>query len=250
MSVWDALKILPSSKPVLSQYPVPVESFGQSHGFTVYRTQLKLKSRSSILHIPGVRDRATIFLNQEKQGVIDRNGVGSIDINFNENDTLDILVENQGHINFMLLNDLKGIIQNVTLHRVILTNWTIFPLGLDPDDVTTILNTSEVLDSPLDPSGPASFYVGTIPAMPDGEPPLDTFLRLRNWFKGQAFVNTFNLGRYWPARGPQQTLYVPANAFNRNSNLKNTILLFETDEAQCFIPDGCYVEFIANPVLG
>jgi hypothetical protein len=64
MSVWDAVKILPSSKPILSQYPVAMESFGQSHGFAVYRTQLKLKSRSSILHIPGVRDRATIFLNQ------------------------------------------------------------------------------------------------------------------------------------------------------------------------------------------
>ncbi len=64
MSFWDVLKILPSSKPILSQYPVTAESFGQSQGFTVYRTQLKLKSSSSILQIPGVRDRATIFLNQ------------------------------------------------------------------------------------------------------------------------------------------------------------------------------------------
>ena len=83
----------------------------------------------------------------------------------------------------MLLNDPKGIIQNVTLHGVTLTNWTIFPLSLDPDDITTILDTLEVQDSTLDPSGPASFYVGTIPAMPNGKPPLDTFLHLKNWFK-------------------------------------------------------------------
>ena len=37
----------------------------------------------------------------------------------------------------------------------------------------------------------------------------DTFLRLDGWTKGVAFVNGFNLGRYWD-RGPQQTLYVPA----------------------------------------
>lgn len=118
-----------------------------------------------------------------KQGVIDRNGVGSIGIDYQENDTLDILVENQGHTNFMLLNDPKGIIQNVTLHGVTLANWTIFPLSLDPDDIAVILNTTTVLDSNSDPSGSASFYVGSIPAMPDGKPPLDTFLYLKNWSK-------------------------------------------------------------------
>ena len=31
----------------------------------------------------------------------------------------------------------------------------------------------------------------------------DTFLRLNGWTKGVAFVNGFNLGRYWPSMGPQ-----------------------------------------------
>ncbi|CAB4021117.1 beta-galactosidase-like [Paramuricea clavata] len=150
----------------------------------------------------------------------------------------------------MLLNDPKGIIQNVTLHGVILTNWTIFPLSLDPDDVAMILNISNVLGTPSDPSEPVSFYVGSIPAMPDGKPPLDTFLYLKNWSKGQAFVNRFNVGRYWPARGPQQTLYVPANSLNGNPDFNNTILLFEIDAAPCFISEYCYVEFIKNPMLG
>ena len=118
-----------------------------------------------------------------KHGVIDRNGVGSIGIDYQENDILDILVENQGHTNFLLLNDPKGIIQNVTLHGIILANWTIFPLSFDPDDIAMILNISTVPDSPSDPFGPASFYVGNIPAMPDGKPPLDTFLYLKNWSK-------------------------------------------------------------------
>ena len=31
----------------------------------------------------------------------------------------------------------------------------------------------------------------------------DTFLRLDGWTKGVAFLNGFNLGRYWPVMGPQ-----------------------------------------------
>ncbi|XP_028397866.1 beta-galactosidase-like [Dendronephthya gigantea] len=250
LSVWDVLKVLPSCKPIISEYPVTAEQISQVHGFTIYRTQLRQKSGSSLLNIPGVRDRATIFLNQEKQGVLDRNGLGSIGIEFKENDILDILVENQGHINFMLLNDPKGVIQNVTLHDAVLTNWTIFPLSLDPDDVAIILNKSDQVGSPSGPSEPASFYVGDIPAMPDGKAPLDTFLYLKNWSKGQAFVNTFNLGRYWPAKGPQQTLYVPSSALNGNPDFINKIILFEIDEAPCFNSEYCYVEFIKNPILG
>ena len=124
-----------------------------------------------------------VWYLQEKQGVIDRNGLGSFGIEFEENDILDILVENQGHINFLLLNDPKGIIQNVTLRDVVLTNWTIFPLSLDSDDVAIIVNQSYNIGSPSSPSGPASFYVGDIPAMPEGGAPLDTFLYLKNWAK-------------------------------------------------------------------
>ena len=84
----------------------------------------------------------------------------------------------------MLLNDPKGIIQNITLHGVVLTNWTIFSLSLDPDDVAMILNdTTDVLSNPSDAYGAASFYVGNIPTMPEGKPPLDTFLYVKNWSK-------------------------------------------------------------------
>lgn len=31
----------------------------------------------------------------------------------------------------------------------------------------------------------------------------DTFLRLDGWSKGVAFINGFNIGRYWPIMGPQ-----------------------------------------------
>lgn len=37
----------------------------------------------------------------------------------------------------------------------------------------------------------------------------DTFFNPIGWSKGQVFINGYNVGRYWPAIGPQVTLYVP-----------------------------------------
>ena len=37
---------------------------------------------------------------------------------------------------------------------------------------------------------------------------LDSFLKLPGWRKGLAWVNGFNLGRYWPAAGPQVTTII------------------------------------------
>ena len=37
----------------------------------------------------------------------------------------------------------------------------------------------------------------------DGKTANDTFLQLDGWTKGVAFINDFNLGRYWPVMGPQ-----------------------------------------------
>ncbi|GAV91624.1 hypothetical protein CFOL_v3_35016 [Cephalotus follicularis] len=38
----------------------------------------------------------------------------------------------------------------------------------------------------------------------------DTYLSFHGWGKGIAFVNEFNIGRYWPSFGPQCNLYIPA----------------------------------------
>ena len=52
--------------------------------------------------------------------------------------------------------------------------------------------------------GSASFWYGEldIHCINQGSPN-DTFLKLDGWTKGVAFVNEFNLGRYWPVMGPQ-----------------------------------------------
>jgi len=53
--------------------------------------------------------------------------------------------------------------------------------------------------------------------------PRDTFLSLPGWTKGVAWVNGFNLGRYWKV-GPQQSLYVPATVLKPG---RNELIVFE-----------------------
>ena len=50
--------------------------------------------------------------------------------------------------------------------------------------------------------------------------------------QGQVLVNAFNLGRYWPVRGPQVTLYVPAPVLLPYPQ-SNTIIIMELDNAPC-----------------
>ncbi len=63
--------------------------------------------------------------------------------------------------------------------------------------------TSTLLDDLHRTGGQSAFWWGEFRLPCDAEEPADTFLRLDGWKKGVAFVNGFNLGRYWPGVGPQ-----------------------------------------------
>ena len=59
--------------------------------------------------------------------------------------------------------------------------------------------------------------------------------------QGQAFINDFNIGRYWPKRGPQVTLYVPAPILATDKSKPNKVLLFEVESNPC--KDKCNIKF-------
>ncbi|KAM7291241.1 beta-galactosidase, partial [Ixodes scapularis] len=86
-------------------------------------------------------------------------------------------------------------------------------------------------------------YIADFPG-PEGEV-LDTFLQVDGWKKGFAFLNSFNLGRYWPAMGPQMTLYVPSVLFQE----RNRLLLLELERAPCGLSESCVAEFVKTPVI-
>lgn len=232
------------SEPVRRVVPETMEQLGQDYGFILYSTQISGPRRESKLVLQDVHDRALVFLDGEYKGVIDRNShnVNALkpepsDVAFAippEGAKLDVLVENMGRINYgWMMDDRKGITNGIRLERQFLYDWTIRSLPLD--------DLSKLVFNEIEPGGVSSgepaFYRGVL----DIEEPADTFLHLEGWTKGVAFINGFNLGRYWEI-GPQQTLYVPAPLLRAGSN---ELILFELHGTR-----EPAVSFLDAPILG
>jgi beta-galactosidase len=88
------------------------------------------------------------------------------------------------------------LIGDVTLNGATLEGWEHYSLPLDELSALRF-STSHV-------SGPA-FHRGSFDLTEVGY----TFLDMRGWGKGYAWVNGHNLGRHWSV-GPQHALFVPA----------------------------------------
>ena len=83
----------------------------------------------------------------------------------------------------------------------------------------------------------------------------DTFLSLKGWKKGFVWINGFNLGRFWPETGPQQTLYVPKYRLLPQGQV-NHILILELESSPCLSREtqdekslSCSVEFVTDHVI-
>jgi len=249
----DALHILCPDGPHVSKYPVNMESIGAYYGFILYRFTLDkdyndptiLDSRFDASNhghkSSGIRDRAMVMVNHIPMGIMDRqHTTTAVNITGKKGDTVDILVENMGRVNYGgdMVHQLKGILCNVTLGGVNVTNWSIYPINLDNLNKSTSFEETSVFGSHLVHSRPPrsadgslttpSIYVGQF----SGEP-ADTFLDPTTWGKGQAIINDFNIGRYWPKRGPQVTLYVPAPILAADKSKPNKVLLFEVESSPC-----------------
>ncbi|MGZ5487232.1 MAG: glycoside hydrolase family 35 protein, partial [Candidatus Aminicenantales bacterium] len=121
---------------VRSPQPGPMESYGQSCGFILYRTKL-LGHRGGKLVATELHDYGSVYVDGRYLGAIDRTKAETgLDIPKGEpaNETMDILVEAMGRINFgPLLLDRKGITDRVTLNAMTLMGWDVHPLPMDED---------------------------------------------------------------------------------------------------------------------
>lgn len=217
LSLWEALPAL--SAPVRLTNPEPMESLDQDYGFILYRTRLR-GPQSGKLWINGLHDRAQVFVDGSPLGILRRNKPNQkLELRLPpEGAQLDVLVENQGRVNFGPdLPDRKGILGGVLIGWQYIFDWEAFCLPLS--DLSGLK--FPPLSAPL--TGPA-FYRGTFLV----DKPLDTFLALPGWTKGVAWVNGFNLGRYWKI-GPQKTLYVPAPLLKPG---ENELVIFEQHGAK------------------
>ena len=200
----DALPV-----PVRADTPVTFEQLNQAYGYVLYRTVVD-GDKSSTLKLDELRDYAVVMVNGHPQGVMDRRlGQNTLNVQLPAGrDTLDILVENLGRINFgpYLLENHKGITHRVLLGGQELRGWSMYGFPFK-----TI--------SDFKWSGSSSQHGG--PVLQQGRFTLDrvadTYLDMRSWGKGVVWVNGHNLGRYWYV-GPQQTIYVPAEWLHTGSN--------------------------------
>lgn len=242
----DALSQLSPKGPVKSQYPVTMESIGQYQGFALYRYTLKKDIVSKTLAIPGIRDRGYVMVDKVPQGIVVREKTTNVTITGKKDSTLDILVENQGHINFGsgINNNSKGIIENVTLEGQILADWEVFPLSLDNINPTSI----QPGDGPKSGAGLStpSIYEGKLTITGSAE---DTYLDMTGWTKGQALLQgQINLGRYWPKEGPQVRMFVP-KPYLQTAPTNNVLLMFELEGAPCQTTSTCSVNFVDQPLI-
>jgi beta-galactosidase len=217
-SVWDNLPT-----PVNSVQPKPFESYGQDYGFILYRTKL-IGHKKGKLTVTDIHDYATVFLNGEYIGKLDRReGINTIDIPESNVDVpvLEILVEAMGRINFaQFLIDRKGITDRVTLNGMTLMNWEIFNLPMDHKFIYDLRSTGKTMNKP------GIFFKGNVSLIRTE----DTFIDVSNFTKGIVWVNGHNLGRYWNI-GPQKRLYCPASCLRMGMNEIIIFDLHQTEQA-------------------
>ncbi|XP_030374180.1 beta-galactosidase [Scaptodrosophila lebanonensis] len=214
--------------------PKTFEALNQYSGLVLYETWLpRFKRDPSILHVPGLADRAYVYVDNELVGILARETpIFDLPLSASAGSLLQLLVENQGRINYgQQINDFKGLTQDVTLDKKVLNNWNMTKYPLESvEDLLQLVAQSNApeadaaqediqnlkLPRKLLRSGPAIY--ASILRINSEQELADTYLDMSGWGKGVVFINGENLGRYWPLVGPQVTLFVPAPVLKVGNN--------------------------------
>ena len=235
---------------VTANLPLTMEQLKQSDGFILYQLQWSGPVKNITLY--GVHDRAVVYIDRQRIGAVDRrfqlNGSVIVPPNFGSrfsqypnSFTVTVFVENLGRVNhgsYMGI-DFKGITMMVTFDGVNVNSkeWTVCPLPMNSPEPAMKSEEMKLTPPPGAPYTPTIYC-----SLFETSNKLDTFLDPRGWGKGVAFLNGFNLGRYWPTEGPQVTLYTPGVYLKS----RNTLCVFEIDEPS----EMGTMQFIDEPMLG
>lgn len=220
VSLFSVLEDL--STPVESVQPQSMERLGQSYGYILYRSQLDTEENIEKIRLWEANDRANIFVGEKPILTLydlELQKEHTLNVNFSKGETLDILVENMGRVNFgpRLEHQRKGIDQCVQINGHMHNGWKQYPLPLE--HVEKINFSKDYVENT------PAFYKFCFEAEELG----DTFLDFEGWGKGCVFVNGFHIGRFWEI-GPQKRLYIPAPLLRKGNN---EIIIFETEGKVC-----------------
>ena len=214
----------------LSAVPLSMEEMGEGQGYILYKTR---SFSGGTLYLDELKDRANVFCNGKAVGICERGATNSIENLETENGRCEIaiLIENMGRINFgYKMFDRKGV-EFVRIWGQTLFGYenTILPMNN--------LECLKFLKLPEKLYHTPAFYKGQFIVDEVG----DSFLKLEGFQKGFAVINGFNLGRYFTAKGPQKTLYVPAGVLKKG---ENELVVFDSDGSI-----ELNAEFVDKPIL-
>jgi beta-galactosidase len=114
-----------------------------------------------------------------------------------------------------ILNEGKGLSQNVYVNGSPVLNWTMMLDPLSAGQLDALVFGAGV------PANGHPFFA-TAPLVVSN--PRDMYIDMSNWGTGYVFINGINLGRYWAAAGPQKRLYCPGVWLTQGTN---SIVVFE-----------------------
>lgn len=200
---------------------LPMESLDQNFGYILYKTKNPIQSSPMRTKLVETNDRAQVFLDTKLIETQYQDTMGKDFLVEASNDTthLQILVENMGRNNYgkylVAPHQKKGIRSGVMQDLHYISNWNHYPLPLD--NVESINFDAGISAGP-------TFYEFEF-SLTELE---DTYLYTGNLGKGSAFINNFNIGKYWNV-GPFETLYIPYDLLKSG---KNKIIIFETEEIE------------------
>ena len=221
----------PREPETTTPMPPRFEELGLDHGLVLYRHRLRGPCEAAELSLPGLADRAQVFVDGRPVATLQRGVDTSVTIEVDDDVDLWILVESMGRVNFgPMLGESKGLLDGVRHGRRFLHGWTAQPIRLDDVDR---LSWDEAEQAP----GPR-FHRGVFTV----DEPGDAFLALPEWGNGYVWVNGFCIGRY-RAAGPQRTLYVPRPLLH--SGAGNEVVVLEMDATS-----STTVELRDEPDLG
>ena len=207
VSMFDVMPSV-AGRCVKNDKPLSFEELDTDYGYVHYKIHteggdLKFEKK--------VHDRAYITVDRALIDVIQRDHEHTVTIPAGD---LDIIIENLGRINFGGdMFEFKGIIGNVYLNDQELSGFEMCVMPLKEIHSIPIYGKPDA--SPLT-FHRAVFNVGKV---------ANTYLNPTGWKKGVAFVNGYNLGRYWTV-GPQLTLFVPATLLKEG---ENELVMFEAE---------------------
>lgn len=223
----DVVRAVPAART--APMPLSFEELGAEDGLVAYEAEVSYEP-GAVLSVDVLHDRAVVFLDGERLGVLERDGERSLVLPPDGGSgLLTLVVESQGRVNYgPHTGERKGILDGVRIGRRFAHGWThrVLPLDAPVDE-----GADAVAPAAADGLGVAVFDVAD---------PAGAWLAFPGSANALVWLNGFLLGRY-RAVGPQVTLYAPAPLWRTG---RNEIRVLDTDAL------GSAVEIREEPDFG